>query len=240
MSSQESYAAYKKRKYLSRVAGKKRIKPAYLVRKNPMYRSMRYTGVHTITKGAELRMNANAAGYSFNTQGTGPSTNFCIWFTPQTAWIWWNTTNYSAVSIPGFTDISALFDEIMIDKVEITIFTGTDPTTLGSGSAQIIMAKDYNDKLAPASTGDVQQYADVKAYNMSNNFINRITVRPQFSTYSLDSAGIGQPSVSKRGYFKSTLDVEHYGIKGAFINSAPNNQTHTYQFKYYFKCKITK
>jgi len=193
----------------------------------------------TMTKSCEIRMQCNTTGYSWNV-GLTPSTTFSIWFTPQDVFIWSNTTNYSTVSVPGYTDLAALFDEIMIEKVEIQIFTGNDATTAGSGSAQIIYCTDYNDKNAPSNTGDVQQYADVRAMNMSNQFINKMSIRPKFLTFALDSAGITQASTPVRGYTRSNLAVEHYGIKAAFINIPPNSMFHTYQFKFIYKCRTFK
>lgn len=205
----------------------------------PLYRSMNNRGVHTLTKCASLRMLAHNTGYSFDI-GTVFSQNFAIWFTQQDVYIWANASNYSIVSIPGYSDIAALFDEVMIDKIEISIFTGTDPTTSANGSGQIILARDYNDKVAPATAGDVQQYADVKVFNMANNFINKMTLYPKFLTYSLDAAGTSTASTPKRGYCRSNLTTDHYGIKGAFINTPPNSQNHTYQFKFTYKCKVAK
>ena len=184
-------------------------------------------------------MQCNTGGYSFNT-GVSSSLNFAIWFTQQTAWIWANTTNYSAASVPGYTDLAALFDDVMIHKIDITIFSGNDPTTSGSGCAQIAFCTDYNDKNAPANSGDVLQYADAKPFNMANNFINKMTLYPKFLTYSLDSAGTSTASTPKRGYLRSNLDTDHYGIKGAFINIPPNAMYHTYYFKYTYFCRVTK
>jgi hypothetical protein len=122
----------------------------------------------------------------------------------------------------------------------MAIYTGTDPTSANGGSAQIILARDYNDKNAAASVGDVQQYSDVKIMNMANNFVNKYIIQPKFLTYSLDSAGLPVSSTPRRGYIRSNLSVDHYGIKGAFINNSPNDQIHTYQFKFVFNCKVAK
>lgn len=195
--------------------------------------------VHTLTKSASLKMRSTTLGYTFDI-GTSSSQTFCIWFTNQDAYIWANASNYSIVSIPGYADLAGLFDEVMIDRVEMAIYTGTDPTSANGGSAQIILARDYNDKNAAASVGDVQQYSDVKIMNMANNFVNKYIIQPKFLTYSLDSAGLPVSSTPRRGYIRSNLSVDHYGIKGAFINNSPNDQIHTYQFKFVFNCKVAK
>jgi len=184
-------------------------------------------------------MRSTINGYTFDI-GTASSQTFCIWFTNQDAYIWANATLYSIVIIPGYADLAGLFDEVMIERVEMQIYTGTDPTTANGGSAQIILARDYNDKNATASVADVQQYADVKALNMANNYVHKYVIQPKFLTYSLDVAGSPVATTPKRGYIRSNLTIDHYGIKGAFINNSPNDQIHTYQFRFVYKCKTPK
>jgi len=237
MSTQD--ALFKKRKYLSKKDFKRRMRSAFMGKKVPVYKSLRSTGTHTLTKAVELRMQFNTTGYSWNT-GTTPLQLFSIWFTQQDVWIYFNSSNFSTASIPGYSDLAALFDEVMLFKVEMTVFSCNEPTTTGLGTAQIGYCRDYNNKVAPASTGDVLQYADCKPMNMSNNFINKFTVYPKFLTYSSDAAGTSTASIAQRGYFRSNLQTEHYGIKGCFINPPPNSMYHTYYFKYTYKCKIAK
>lgn len=244
MSSQESYAAYKKRKYLSRVATKKRIKPTYVSRKYPLYKSMGSSSVHTLTKCCNIPMRSTVNGYSFDV-GLGVSRFFCIFFTNQSVTIQMNSSNYSQIFVPGYSDLAALFDEVFIERVEIIILTGPDPPTGGTGStafgaAQIILARDYNDKNAPTAIGDVQQYFDMRVLNMANMYTHRYTVKPKMLTYSLDSTGTSVSSTPKRGYVRSNLDVDHYGIKGAFVNTSTLDQIHNYNFKFVYKCKTCK
>lgn len=184
-------------------------------------------------------MQCNTSGYSWNV-GIVPSAQFSIWFTQQAVYIWSNASNYSVGFVPGYSDLAALFDEVMIEKIDMTIFSANDPTTSGTGSAQIAYCRDYNDKVAPSNSGDVLQYSDAKAFNMANNFINKMTLYPKYLTFSLDSAGTSTASTPKRGYLRSNLDTDHYGFKGAFINIPPNSMYHTYYFKYTYKCKTAK
>lgn len=216
--------------------------PAARVVAAPMgiYRGMRsQLQSHVIQKCCSLRMLAHNTGYSFDI-GTVFSQNIAIWFTQQDVFIWANASNYSQVSVPGYSDIAALFDEVMVDRIDMTIYTGTDPTTSANGSGQMVFCRDYNDKNAPTAVGDVQQYVDVRAFNMANNFINKMSIQPKFLTYTLDSAGTSTASTPKRGYCRSNLSTDHYGFKASFINTPPNSQNHTYQFKFTYKCKTPK
>lgn len=227
-------ALYKTSAKQARAKGKIRVKRFQA----PLYRSI-VKAPATVTKCCHIRIASHVDGYSFDI-GLSRAQTFAIWFTQQDVFIWLNASNYSQVSVPGYSDLAALYDEVMIDRIDITMFTGNDPTTSANGTAQIILARDYNDKVAPAAVGDVQQYSDMQAFNMANNFINKFSLNPKFLTYSLDSAGTSTASVARRGYIRSNLSTDHYGVKGAFINNSPNQQTHTYQFKFMYKCRVCK
>jgi len=184
-----------------------------------------------------------------NSAGFGPGVGsvqfklFSLWFTNQNAYLWSNASNYTTVAVPGYTDLAALFDEIKIDAIEITVTTGNDPSLAGTtGSAVLQMATDYNDKNAPTSIGDVQQYQDVRQFRLANNFVYREILRPKFLTYSLDSAGSAQASTPKTGFFRSNLDVEHYGKKGCIVLDAPSTgfSSVLFSFKYKFVCRTAK
>jgi len=232
-------APFKKRKYLSKKNFKANVRARSTFSKVPLYRSMRPSGVHTITKSVNLGMNSTSSGYTFNI-GVASSQFFTIWFDNQAAWIWRDAFNYSIAQIPGYTDLSALFDEIMLAQVDIKMYTGTDATTSNQGSAQIIMAADYNDKVPPTAIGDVLQYSDCRTWNCSNNFVNKRSIKPKFLTYSQDASGAPLATTPKRGFIRSTSQIEHFGLKCGFINNSPNNQNHIYMFKFTYLCKIAK
>jgi len=165
--------------------------------------------------------------------------------TNQDIWIWNDSSSYSIVNIPGYTDLSALFDEIMVDRVDITMIAGPDPGTGGAGSnafggAQLIFAKDYNDKVKPSAAADVQQYSDCRIFSMTNNYTNKMVWKPRFLTYAFDSSSQPLATTPKRGFIRSTSSIEHYGIKGSFVNLSSVDQIHQYFFKVTFRCKVTK
>lgn len=207
-------------------------------------RSIRAPTLHTVTKCCNLPMRSTVNGYTFDT-GTSASRFFCISFTNQSAIIQLNSLNYSEIFVPGYSDIAGLFDEVFVERIEITIMTGPDPPTGGTGSnafgaAQIILARDYNDKNAPTAIGDVQQYADMRILNMSNMYIHKFTVKPKIQTYAMDATGSQVTSTPKRGFVRSNLNMDHYGVKGAFLNTSSLDQIHNYNFKFYYQCRVFK
>lgn len=201
--------------------------------------SMKGPAVHVLTRTCSIAQ-------SFSNLGIVPQVGlvaglgFSIWFTNQSAFLYRDAANYSTVSIAGYSDLAALFDEVKVDAIELTIIPGIDPTTSGTGSGVLGMCTDYNDKAAPAALGDIQQYNDYKNVSMANNYIYKEIIRPKFLEYSLDSGGSAQASVSRTGFVRSNLDIDHYGKKCFFVSVPPNASVSTFIFKYKFLCKVSK
>ena len=208
--------------------------------KSGLSRSLVAPNVHTFVRSVSLNMQVGTSGF-VPAVGITPFALFSIWFTTQDVFIYGNGTNYSQATMPGITDLAGLFDEIKIEAIEMTMHTANDAVTFGSGNASgvIILATDYNDKSAPASGGDVQQYRDCKAIPLRSDHVHRQVIKPKFLTYSLDAAGTSTASTPVRGYQRSNLQTEHYGLKGAFLLS-PHTGTVVFSFKYKYSCKTPK
>lgn len=172
--------------------------------------------------------------------GIVPFLNFSIWFTNQSAFIWGNATNYITTSVPGYSDLAALFDEVMIDTVGIEIYSTNLEALTSTGSSVMVMCSDYNDHNAPANSADVLQYKDCKAVQLLSQFPHKEKVAPMMLGYTLDSAGVSQPSEPTRGYVRSNLDIEHNCRKGSFLTVPLTQQFYTVLFRYKYKCRTVK
>lgn len=195
--------------------------------------------VHTFVRSSQVGFQIASTGFVPNV-GLVNFANFSIWVTPQSAYIWGNASNYIIASMPGYTDIAALFDEVMIDSVDLAIYAMNLESTTNVGSALILLITDYNDKNAPTSQGDVLQYQDAKPVPLLSQFPYKEKQVPKMLSYTLDSAGISQPSTPIRGFVRSNLDVEHYCRKGCFLQTPTATQNYTAVFRYTYKCRIVK
>jgi len=207
--------------------------------RSPIYR-MSAPNYHTFIRSCSINQAITTGGFVPNV-GVTNFALFSIWFTTQDVFIYGNGTNYSTVTMPGITDLAGLFDEIKIDAIEMTMHVTNDAQTFGNANASgvMILATDYNDKNAPASGGDVQQYADCKSIPLRSDYIHKEIIRPKFLTYSLDAAGTSTASTPMRGFQRSNLQTEHYGKKGAMLLS-PTNGVIVFSFRYKYICKTAK
>ena len=212
-------------------------------RKLSITRSISAPKTHVINRTVSITQQFNSTGL-IPQVGLVPSQFFSIWFTNQSVFLWINATNYSTASVPGYTDLAALFDEVKIDAIQMSIISGCDPNVPGSsgatGSSVLVMANDYNDRNAPTAVADVQQYSDVRSIRLTNNFEYKEVIRPKMLTYSLDSSGAPIASTPTTGFFRSNLDIEHNGKKCAIVLPAPNIFYSVFTFKYKFICKTAK
>lgn len=195
--------------------------------------------VYTFQRTSQFGINCGNSGF-IPAVGLVPFTRFTIWYTPQSAYLWSNASNYTVVSMPGYTDLAALFDEVMIESVEMSIYTTNLEGTVNVGSALMLLITDYNDKNAPASNDDVLQYQDCKAIPILSQFPYKEKQNPKMLSYTLDSAGISQPSMPVKGFVRSNLDVEHFCRKGCLLQAPSGTQTWNFVFRYTYKCRVCK
>jgi len=172
--------------------------------------------------------------------GIVPFVNFSLWFTNQSAFIWGNASNYITTSIPGYSELAGLFDEVMVDTVEIEFYATNLESLTNTGSSVFVICSDYNDHNAPANISDVLQYKDCKVVNLLSTLPHKEKVTPMMLSYTLDSAGVSQPSAPSRGFIRSNLDIEHNCRKGSFMTVPSTVQQYTVLFRYNYKCRIVK
>lgn len=195
--------------------------------------------IHTFTRCAQVPLQIGTNGI-VPAIGIVSSVNFSIWFTNQSAFIWLNASNYITTSVPGYAELAGLFDEVMVDNVEIEFYCTNLEALTGTGSAVMALCSDYNDHNAPANISDVLQYKDCKVVPLLAHQPYKEKVVPMMLGYTLDSAGVSQPSAPTKGFVRSNLDIEHNCRKGSFLTVPLTLQYYTVLFRYTYKCRTVK
>lgn len=160
------------------------------------------------------------------------------------------TTLLNTFPIPNAAEISALWDDVKIDRVDVTMYGHTAPsntpltTTAYVIGNQFVYGTDDNDAVSSLAT--VQQLADCKSMYLITNSGNnekRVTLKPKYQQiiyYTSLSSGY-EP---KHGYIRSDYDIEHYALKIARVpmnNAADNaNGQINFNFRLHLKCKNLK
>lgn len=203
----------------------------------------RLSSVHTFTRKVSFNQRIGTTGFIPGVGSAVGQTNFCLFFTTQDVFLNFNNTLtiYTTASVPGVSDLAALFDEIQLSRVDIMVIGCNQPTAgIGSGSAIIMMAKDYNDRNPPTSLGDVQQYQDSRIIQLNPLIPANLSIAPKFLTYSLDTSGASVASSPVTGYVRSNLQIDHCGFKGSVMNFPPTEANFLFSLTYYYNCRVVK
>jgi len=163
--------------------------------------------VHRFTKIAQGDVQMNDLGFGI---GAAISNRFAIQFNMQSASFSINNTGATITyNIPGFVELAALFDQVMIEKVVVKFTFNCDPqlvtqqgATYQTQSVPIMyQAIDFNDASVPASVTDIMQYSSVKSaiLGATRGPIVR-AVKPMFAQIVYASA-VGSSYRATRGFF---------------------------------------
>jgi len=155
-----------------------------------------------------------------------------------------NITGLTAYAWSGGADILSMFDQYMLDRVELTITScsstpsaATSLTTINGSLIPLIIGTDLNDVVLPTSKGLVEQISDAKTFVLTDGQSYKKTIRPCYQR--LVSFGTATTAFeSARGYVDTTYNIQHNGIKiYAFSNNFSGTQNLLFEVVGIFKCK---
>lgn len=203
-------------------------------------------GVHLIRKVAVGQVQVCDQG--FNIGGT-VNNFFSMQFGLQNAIFYVGAVAGITMAVPGYADLSGLFDQIMLDQVVVKFQYLADPVSQPSnatGSAAPLMYHciDYNDASIPANLGTVTQYGNVRSKCLSvetGPVIRKI--QPKFPQVVYASA-VSSSYKAARGFLTNNIDVPHYGLKGGVVmatgaGGGTNIGFMNIEVAYTFQCKNT-
>lgn len=149
--------------------------------------------------------------------------------------------NSNTVNIANAAEISALWDKIKIDKVEMTFTTSAQgaPNTV---TQQPMWGFCTDDNDTNTSVQQMQQMGDYKVWvsgNQSDGGMYKVTFRlkyQRFVYYTALTSGYEPTS----GYVVSDTAIPHYGLKVCLASNLGATGLLQYNAKIYFKCKELK
>lgn len=211
-------------------------------------RAIRYNGVNRITRWATVALQYNnpalgSPGYAI---GATNYTDFGISVSPTGFTIYGSSVNQTFGAWPGATEWSNLYDQLKIEKVEITFTVNaqdpalTSSTTPQAGGPSLLVSTDVND----VATGSLQQTAQQENCRL----LTPTTGKPEMYTFKpkyqqlISYTSLASATAARTGYVTSNLDVPHYGVRVSVNNAGTNNITHILQlaFKVYVSLKNVK
>jgi len=161
-------------------------------------------------------------------------------FDPTGVTFYGSSVNFISAPYDNIAEVSALWDRVMIDKVEITWESSTDKNNLpGSlSSPTYLVGNDVNNGITGTTIAAVRQLGDCTTKMGNGPF--KWVVKPKFQRliYFTALASSYEPA---RGYVNSDTAIPHYSTHLAVMNTASvGASTLNFTFKMFLKCKDLK
>jgi len=177
-------------------------------------RALKYNGINQITRTTSVTLPwVASAGWTI---GAANYPAFTCTFSPLGATIYGAVANSISVPLPNAAEISALYDQVKIDKVEMT-FLNFSADTSGSTAQyppRYYICNDYNDAAVGTSLAQVQQMDATLVDSSGNKPAFKWTVKPKYQrlVYYTAVTSSFEPAT---GFVNSDTEIPHYGVKVA-------------------------
>ena len=223
----------------NRSAARRRVTPVTVV-SIPRTR-MKYNGEYKLSRTTQCFVPFTGAGFTIgglNYVGIG------VVFDPTQATVVTNALGGTIPAVvPNYTEIAALWERVMIDKVEVSVsnrLTDGVMNTPGNVSSPVMyFATDETDVLGN-SLAITQQQSGCKRWSSNSNHSDfNITVYPKYQRIVYYTALLSSYEPA-RGFVVSDTAIPHYGLRIAADFGFAGNSGIWITFKYFYSCKNIK
>lgn len=207
-------------------------------------RSLRYNGENKITRTVTGVIPYNNTGFSV---GAAFFQALNIVYDPTSVTFYGSAVTSVSFPIPNAAEIAALYDQLKIDKVEITWSSTHIGTSNGASSAtapKFLVCNDNNDGIGSASLSEIQQQPNKEYYDISGKSFKWTCGKPQFQRLIYQS-GLVSNYEPTTGFVNSNSTIPHYGTKMAITNlssmTTPGSATSVdFNIKFFMTLKNVK
>jgi hypothetical protein len=194
-----------------------RKRPRTISRTSRIPRGLKYNGIGHITRTINLSVNYSNAGFDIGGQ-SAVAMNL-VW-NPVEMIIANSGVNQRSIIIPNAAEYIALYDMLMIDKVELTWSSGYQAGANNTvvGPPKFLVCNDYNDALGSSPTlTEIQQQSPSSFYAVDGSS-HKWSVKPKFQRviYQTPTISSYEPS---RGFVNSNSTIPHFGTRMAISNA---------------------
>lgn len=205
-------------------------------------RSLRYNGENKITRTVTGTIPWSSAGFGV---GAAFFQALNVVYDPTSVTFYGSALTNVSFAIPNAAELAALYDQVKIDKVELT-WSGTTIGTSNLASAgaalKFLVCNDDNDGIGAASLAEIQQQPNKEYYAIDGRSFHW-TCLPKYQRIVYQNAATSSYEPT-RGFVNLNSTIPHYGTKIAISNiSSINAATVGYvdfNVKFYLTLKNVK
>jgi len=205
-------------------------------------RALRYNGETKITRTINTSLPYTTLGFGLGATFFGAVN---IVFDPTGVTVYGNSTTFQNTPLVNAAEISALYDQMKIDKVVMTWSNNSSAISNGGAnfrSAKYLVCNDSNDGIGSANIDEIRQQPN-KSFLDNEGQENTWTCYPKFQRVIYQTALVSNYEPTT-GFVNSNSTIPHYGIKMAISNlsslSASTTETVDIAFKYFLSLKNVK
>lgn len=208
--------------------------------------------VSTGQSGVAIQVKSNGVGSTVFNVGTTESQSLTMDFALDTFRVYLGGINVSSTAVPGYTELTSLFDTYKLDRIEVfytcsqtgSQSVGTAAQFYLPGCAYVVDTDDANS----TSCAELQQYAQCKYTQFGGDTPSGLMKLADFkpslqqAVYTTGTTVAGQ-APAHIWLDAANADVRHYGFKMALdtlVNSSSVNQIYymlNFQIRYHMKFK---
>jgi len=181
-------------------------------------RTLRYNGENKITRTIVGSIPYTETGFSV---GVASFQAMSIVFDPTGATFYGSATQSTNFSLPNAAEISALYDLMRIDKVELvwsgnTAAVSNGGTITSNRAAKYLVCNDSNDGVGSTLLDQIQQQPNKTFYN-TDGTEHKWTCVPKYSRVVYQTVAVSNYEPT-RGFVNSNSTIPHYAIKMGIAN----------------------
>jgi len=168
--------------------------------------------------------------------GAFPAVTFT--YDPTGVTIYGSSVAFTTIAMPNASEISALWDLLSIDKVEITMQSVYDPSvSTNTYVPRMMICNDFNSGATGTSTQAISEHADAKALMSTYNKWN---VKPKYQRVIFYNA-VTSSYEPATGFVNSDTAIPHYGTHlGIFDSGSIAGGDLLLSFKFFLRAKNVK
>jgi len=206
-------------------------------------RGLRYNGENKITRVVSTSFRYTNLGFNVGA-GTSEAINFV--FDPTGVTIWISALVSVTVPLPNAAELAALYDQVRIDKVELTMAASQQASTGAFSSsilpARLIICNDDNNGQGSATLAEIKQQPNKVFYDGDGKAV-KWTCYPKYQriVYFTSLVSNYEPA---RGFVNSDAAIPHYGMRLGIDNlsffGATNQGNIDLSWKFFLTLKNVK
>lgn len=181
---------------------------------------VRYNGEYKLNRTIALNLQVGTAGVGWRI-GASDFPSFAMVFDPTGLTIFGSAVQFNNYPLTNAAELSALWERIRIDKVELTFaptFDQAEGIATGfSAVPQYAICNDVNNAAAGTSLGEILQHPDCKHVSTGDQF--KWTVKPKYQRQVYYSA-ISSSYEPATGFVNSDTAIPHYSVHVGLLNQA--------------------